>query len=109
MKKILILGLAFLIGFSGVSAFAGSSYDLLIKAIQERDVGKAKKALEEGADVNLQDEFGMSALMRTVGFTGGKGGSVEMAKLLIASGADVKAKDESGDTMLMWAASGNSV
>ncbi len=108
-KKVLILGLVLLIGFSGFSIFAESSDDLLLTAIKERNVTEVKRAIEEGADVNAKGYDAMTPLMKTVGLTHGTGGSVEIAELLIEKGADIYARDGIGDTVLMWAAGGNSV
>lgn len=61
---------------------------------------KIKELIKSGADVNMKDEHGYTALMLAY--------RTKTAQLLIESGADVNARDNNGETALMWAsAQGN--
>lgn len=62
---------------------------------------KIKDLIKSGADVNMKDEHGYTALMLAC--------RTQTAQLLIESGADVNVFDKNGQTALMWASSqGNS-
>ena len=68
----------------------------LWEAITERNVTKAREALEMGADANTQTWLGFTALMYA-------GGHQEIAELLINSGAEINKQDYlSGRTALMF-------
>jgi len=54
--------------------------------------------LDNKADVNSEDELGMTVLMAAVQL-----GRSEMANLLLNYNADVNAKDKGGSTALMYA------
>lgn len=56
-------------------------------------------ALAEGADVQMQDRFGVGLLHRAAA-----GGDIEMLRLLLAQGAQADAASEVGNTPLMLAA-----
>ena len=61
---------------------------------------KIKELIKSGADVNMKDEHGYTALMLAY--------RTQTAQLLIEAGADVDAHDNNGETALMWAsAQGN--
>ena len=73
---------------------------LLWKAINENSSYDTIKALiDAGADVNVKDNNGTTALMYAVYY-----GNTEIVKTLIAAGADVNAKDNNGFTTLISAA-----
>ena len=56
----------------------------------------AKFLVDHGADVNLKDEQGATALMHAGGM-----GRIGIVKMLLDAGADVDAQDDDGDTALM--------
>lgn len=56
---------------------------------------KIKALIKSGADVNMKDEHGYTALMLAC--------RTQTAQLLIESGADVNVFDKNGQTALMWA------
>jgi ankyrin repeat protein len=59
-----------------------------------------KALLEQGLDVNAQDDEGLTPLHCAV-----QGGHKEIAELLIANGADINSKDKEGHTSLYYAVS----
>ncbi len=63
------------------------------------DVEKTKSLIEDGVDINSQDENGYTPLHRAA-----QSGSIEVAQLLIASGADVNTKGLLGRAPLHEAA-----
>jgi uncharacterized protein len=71
----------------------------LIKAVYRGDTNAVEHMVAKGADVNVKDKDGITALMwaSTLGHT-------ETAKFLIAKGADVNARTPNGDTALIFAA-----
>ena len=60
-----------------------------------KDIEAVKQHLAAGADVNVKDESGRTALLQAALF-----GRKEITELLIAAGADVNAKDDWGMTPL---------
>ncbi|MEM4359477.1 MAG: ankyrin repeat domain-containing protein [Candidatus Bilamarchaeaceae archaeon] len=71
----------------------------LLKAAEEGNIKEVEELLTKGADVNAEDEYGWTALMRAVG-----GRETKIARMLIEKGADVNAKNGFGRTALMYAA-----
>ena len=65
----------------------------------ERNPAKAIKLVERGADVNLRDEFGCTALHRTVSRDED---FLPFAELLLKRGADANARDNNGHTPLSY-------
>ncbi len=57
-----------------------------------------KYFIEAGADVNTQDDYGITALMRAV-----TPKDIDVAKFLLDKGADVNARDNEGRTPLFYA------
>jgi len=72
----------------------------LIEAAGRGNLEFVKTLLGMGANVNAEDDRGMTALMAAAGQ-----GHVEVAQLLIERDADVNARDSAGETALMFAAS----
>lgn len=70
----------------------------LIEAVNAGDVERVRDLLANGADANVRDAFGATALMNAA-----HGGNLEMVESLLAAGAEVDAKDELGWTALMKA------
>lgn len=73
--------------------------EALIKAAREDQIAIVQGLLSNGADVNVKDEDGNTALIIAAIF-----GHNTIAQILLANGADVNAKDNDGKTALMWAA-----
>jgi len=69
----------------------------LIDAIIRERFNIAKLLIEKGADVNLNDDLGRSALMMAASW-----GNLEILESLIEKGADINAQDNYGSTPLMW-------
>ncbi len=79
-------------------ARAGSICRSLVYAIEDGDVKKIKRLLEQGADVNMKDRDGVSLLHHAV-----RAERLEIMKLLIDKGASVDARDANGRTILRYA------
>ena len=69
-----------------------------LNACEEGDLERVKQLLERGADVNVRDKDGETALMIVSWY-----GKKEIAELLIKNGIDINAKDNLGRTALMYA------
>jgi len=63
------------------------------------DMDKVKKRLQDGIDINSQEDFGCTAL-----HTAANGGKKDIVEFLINKGADVDAKEIFGGTPLYYAA-----
>lgn len=68
--------------------------------IENDDVNVVKEAIGQGADIDVKDENGRTALMKASFMN-----SLEVAKLLIEQGVDVNEKRDDGSTPLTWASS----
>ena len=81
----------------------------LIKASEIGNLTEVQNALNDGADVNAKNVFGLTALMRAsyCGYTNGN--YAEVVKFLLAKGADVNIKTKEGLTALMEASSGGHI
>jgi ankyrin repeat protein len=66
-------------------------------AILAGDIATVQALLDHGADVNVKDSLGTTALMKAVI------SSREITPMLLAKSANVNAKDNDGKTALMWA------
>ncbi len=105
MKKILIVSIFSLLLPLFVSANTQSDGVLreytstLVEGIVDKDIKAVRKAIAEGADVNLKEREGMTPLMFAVRLD-----SPKIAKLLLDNKADVNAKNQIGNTALMLAA-----
>src|SRR5262245_34917094 len=71
----------------------------LLTAIREDDAAAVQALLAAGADANLRDETGATALMYAALYS-----SPATMRLLLDTGADVNAANGNGSTALMWAA-----
>jgi uncharacterized protein len=65
-------------------------------SLTERHLEIARLLLERGADPNVRNRYGLTALMRA-------GRNVEVVRLLLAHGADVRPQDIGGRDALRWA------
>jgi ankyrin repeat protein len=80
------------------SLAAAVSNARLADAVEERDAAGVRALIEQGADVNLPQTDGMTALHWAVRLD-----DVELAKALVRAGADVKATNRYGVTPLSLA------
>jgi len=71
----------------------------VLEAIDRGDTVRLKAALASGADPNVHDDTGATALMYAAAY-----GSTADLRLLIDAGATVNASNKYGSTPLMWAA-----
>ena len=90
--SVLLVALLVLILTSACSSEKGQA---LHDAASNGDVAKVKTLLAQGADVNYQNQYGRTALMKTA-----LKGHVAVVKLLLAQGADVNLKNKKGKTAL---------
>ena len=67
----------------------------LIEAVYERHKDVVKLLLDNGADVNILDDIGSTAIFHSY--------DVDITKMLIEHGADINAKDKFGRTALYYA------
>ncbi len=72
-----------------------------LEAVKQGDLRDAEKLLEQGADVNVQDEDGWTALMFSA-----KSQNVEMAQMLMDNGADNDVRNKEGDKAIWIAKTG---
>ena len=72
----------------------------MIKAADNRDTKTVRKMLEQGADPNVQDNSGYTALMYAC-----RNGEPEMIQMLLDAKADLYVQDNSGETALTTACS----
>lgn len=87
LRKSLVAGIIFLIG--AASAHAGDeTRDLLWAAVRNGDAAAIAELLDKGADVNSQNELGITALWIAAGKE-----KPEIVELLIARGANVNVRD----------------
>ena len=71
---------------------------LLLEACKDGKTENVTMLLEKGADVNAEDDYGITALM-----CASENGHTEIVSMLLEKGADVHAKDNDGTTALMFA------
>ena len=71
----------------------------LIAAVYQRNTNVVHYLIESGADVNIPDSSGKTAIMWAMG----DDESIDLVKFLIAHGADLSAKDKLGGTVLSYA------
>ena len=103
MRKILISTFAavLLLGcdYHSDSVYLGRKEAKLLSHVGRGNLAAVKKFLDQGGNVNLQDEPGMTPLHHAVN-DDWKGSHLEMIKLLIDKGANVKAIDDTHHTPL---------
>jgi hypothetical protein len=75
----------------------------LISAVNSDNVEIAKLLIDAGADLNVQDIRGNTALLRTLSTPYTNEAKTEIAKLLIDAGADLNVRNKKGKTALMLA------
>ena len=73
----------------------------LIAAIYQRNTNVVYYLIESGADVNIHDNSGQTAIMWAMA----SDENLDIVKYLIAHGADLNAKDKMGATALSYASS----
>lgn len=71
----------------------------LMNAVIQNDESKVKQLLNNGMDINVQDEEGMTALMHA-----SEKGDVQMVQLLISRGADINFNFFSYENCDIWSA-----
>jgi len=81
------------------SVYLGRAEANMLNTVSAGDIEAVKKYLDNGGNVNLQDEPGMTPLHHAVN-SDWKGKNFEMVKLLIDRGANVKAIDDTHHTPL---------
>ncbi|MCX5643894.1 MAG: ankyrin repeat domain-containing protein [Phycisphaerae bacterium] len=104
MRQSAVLLLSLFVGVTGngkALAASGNTPKSLQQAAVDCDVEQLKLHIAKGSNLNAQDQFGYTPLMRAI-----QRPSAEAAKLIIESGkADVNGKDRSGRTPLIVSAS----
>jgi murein DD-endopeptidase MepM/ murein hydrolase activator NlpD len=75
----------------------------LFSLVKTGDLESVVKAIEAGANVNAQDEFGQTPLM----YAAGSSSNPDTLNALIKAGADLNAQTSTGWTSLMYAARDN--
>ena len=71
------------------------TFSKLITAVKNRNIEKVKLLIKEGADLNMQDKKGFTALIFA-----SESGQEDAIKLLIEAGADLNIQDKAGFTAL---------
>jgi len=92
-----VLKLALLVVSVGLLSSC-ASIGPLMHASKEGNIAQVNALLAKGADVNVKDSHGLTALMLA-----SQNGHSEVVKLLLAKGADINAKANNGRTALMEA------
>ena len=95
MRSALLLCLAGL----GLSAAETNLSNEFYTAIRNNDMAKLEALEEQGANVNIADDKGITPLMNAAAL-----GSPEAVQLLLDKGAEVNAKNTFNATALIWAA-----
>src|SRR5215218_3011380 len=75
--------------FAVAATAADPKRDALWTAVRGGDVAAVRKAVEDGADVNARNEYGVSALWIAAGK-----GKLDVVEFLVGKGADVNARDD---------------
>ena len=97
----IFLGISLLLGcdYHSDSVYLGREEAKLLGDVNRGDIEAVKEFLDQGGNVNLQDEPGMTPLHHAVN-SNWKGKNFEIVKLLIERGADAKAIDDTHHTPL---------
>ena len=97
----IFLGISLLLGcdYHSDSVYLGREEAKLLGDVNRGDIEAVKEFLDQGGNLNLQDEPGMTPLHHAVN-SNWKGKNFEMVKLLIDRGADPKAIDDTHHTPL---------
>ena len=98
------LAVSLLIGcdYHSDSVYLGRKESKLLDDVNRGDIEAVKEFLDQGGNVNLQDEPGMTPLHHAVN-SDWKGKNLEMVKLLIDRGANAEAIDDTHHTPLHMA------
>lgn len=72
--------------------------NLLITAVNKKNIEAVKVLLQNGADINWGDGFNTTALMYAA-----SSGNIEIVNLLLINGADIKHKDQQGNDAISTA------
>ena len=98
------LAVSLLIGcdYHSDSVYLGRKESKLLDDVNRGEIEAVKEFLDQGGDVNLQDEPGMTPLHHAVN-SDWKGKNFEMVKLLIDRGANAEAIDDTHHTPLHMA------
>ena len=96
-----LLSVSLLLGcdYHSDSVYLGREEAKLLGQVNSGDIDAVKEFLDQGGNVNLQDEPGMTPLHHAVN-SDWKGKNFEMIKLLIDRGANAKAIDDTHHTPL---------
>jgi ankyrin repeat protein len=90
---------------SPLTAFSDSSYEKMLRAVEDGETAEVKRLLSLGIDPNTTDSKGMSVLMIAA-----RKGEPRIVSLLIAKRANVGQRSPAGDTALLMAClNGNAV
>jgi ankyrin repeat protein len=95
-KSNIFLSILLIFGLASVT-YANTNQNL-IEAAKNGNVKKVKTFLAHGADINVKDKDGKTALIWAA-----YKGHRNVVKLLLAHGADINVKDKDGKTALIWA------
>jgi len=97
MKLLIYLAVATSVLFSN-GAWSDSSYEKMLRAVEDGETAEVKRLLSRGMDPNTTDPKGMSVLMIAA-----RKGQPEIVSLLIAKRANVGQRSPAGDTALLMA------
>lgn len=103
MRRSLVVSILVALGMMGHPMTAvgqPTSRKDLLKAVIDRDVDatQIQALLSRGADIDVRDEAGRTALLIAT-----HGNRIEVARVLIEAGADVNAKDRINDSPYLYA------
>lgn len=98
LKKAAFCAAFFFCGLSTPHASESAADRNLIVSAIKGDVEGVRRALKEGATINVRDNRGRTALLIAT-----HDNNVALARVLIAAGADVNVKDNIGDSPFLYA------
>lgn len=73
--------------------------NLLVTAVNKKNIEAVKVLIQNGADVNWEDGFNTTALM----YAASNGNNMPIIKLLLDNGADIRHKDKQGNDAISTA------